>query len=96
MFEDKTLICKECGKEFVFSVGEQERFAELGFENDPVRCYECRVARKKARNPKPERVFHDAICAECGGPARVPFEPKEDGRPVFCSACYAKKQENAE
>ncbi|MBE6751996.1 MAG: zinc-binding protein, partial [Ruminococcaceae bacterium] len=24
MYEDKTLICKECGKEFTFTAGEQE------------------------------------------------------------------------
>ena len=24
MYEDKTLICKECGNEFVFTAGEQE------------------------------------------------------------------------
>ena len=24
MYEDKTLICKECGEEFVFTAGEQE------------------------------------------------------------------------
>ena len=24
MFQDKTLICKECGNEFVFTAGEQE------------------------------------------------------------------------
>ncbi|MDD6771089.1 MAG: zinc-ribbon domain-containing protein [Inconstantimicrobium porci] len=44
--EDKTIVCKDCGKEFVFSVGEQEFFKEKGFENDPVRCPECRKARK--------------------------------------------------
>ena len=44
--EDKTIVCKDCGKEFVFSVGEQEFFKEKGFENDPVRCPECRRARK--------------------------------------------------
>ncbi|WP_238882185.1 zinc-ribbon domain-containing protein [Clostridium sp. YIM B02551] len=44
--EDKTLVCKDCGKEFVFTVGEQEFFKEKGFENDPVRCPECRKARK--------------------------------------------------
>ena len=26
--EDKTIVCKDCGKEFVFSVGEQEFFKE--------------------------------------------------------------------
>ena len=24
MFEDKTLVCKDCGKEFVWTAGEQE------------------------------------------------------------------------
>ncbi|MBQ7473634.1 MAG: zinc-ribbon domain containing protein, partial [Oscillospiraceae bacterium] len=24
MYEDKTLVCKECGNEFIFSAGEQE------------------------------------------------------------------------
>ena len=38
MYEDKTLICKECGKEFVFTAGEQEFYASKGFENEPQRC----------------------------------------------------------
>ncbi|WP_244833081.1 zinc-ribbon domain-containing protein [Clostridium sp. BJN0001] len=48
--EDKTLVCKDCGKEFVFTVGEQEFYKEKGFENDPVRCPECRKKRKAQRN----------------------------------------------
>ena len=48
--EDKTLVCKDCGKEFIFTVGEQEFFKEKGFDNDPVRCPECRKARKVQRN----------------------------------------------
>ena len=35
MYEDKTLVCKECGKEFVFSAGEQEFYAERGFPLSP-------------------------------------------------------------
>lgn len=27
-FQDKTLVCKDCGKEFVFSAGEQAFYAE--------------------------------------------------------------------
>ena len=30
MYEDKTIICKECGKEFTFTAGEQEFYAEKG------------------------------------------------------------------
>ena len=27
MYEDKTLVCKDCGNEFVFTAGEQEFYA---------------------------------------------------------------------
>ena len=90
MYEDKTLICKDCGNEFVFTAGEQEFYAEKGFENEPQRCKACRDARKNAS--KPARELFDAVCARCGGPAKVPFKPRE-GRDVFCSECFAKMKE---
>ena len=54
MYEDKTLVCKECGKEFVFTAGEQEFYAEKGFQNEPQRCRDCRQARKNANHPQRE------------------------------------------
>ena len=47
---DKTLICKDCGNEFVFTEGEQAFYKEKGFENEPQRCPECRKSRKQSRN----------------------------------------------
>ncbi len=47
---DKKLICKDCGQEFLFTEGEQEFYKEKGFENEPVRCPECRKARKQNNN----------------------------------------------
>lgn len=47
---DKTIVCKDCGNEFVFTVGEQEFFKEKGFDNDPVRCPACRKAKKAQNN----------------------------------------------
>jgi DNA-directed RNA polymerase subunit RPC12/RpoP len=47
--EDKTIFCKDCGNEFVFSTGEQEFFREKGFETDPVRCPDCRKKRKNSK-----------------------------------------------
>jgi CxxC-x17-CxxC domain-containing protein len=35
----------------------------------------------------PRREFFTAVCAGCGGQARVPFEPRGD-RPVYCSDCF--------
>jgi hypothetical protein len=47
---DKTLTCKDCNAEFVFSEGEQTFYKEKGFENEPQRCPDCRRARKQQRN----------------------------------------------
>lgn len=49
-YTDETIICKDCGKEFVFTAGEQRFYEEKGFTNKPVRCKECREARKAQRN----------------------------------------------
>ena len=86
-FEDKVLTCRDCGQEFVFTVGEQEFYEEKGFTNEPSRCRECRQARKQAQGNRAPREMHDAICANCGEATQVPFEPRED-RPVYCRECY--------
>lgn len=86
MFEDKTLVCKECGNEFVFTAGEQEFYAEKGFQNEPQRCKACRDKRKNANREQKE--MFTATCANCGGEAKIPFQPTSD-RPVYCSECFA-------
>lgn len=63
MYEDKTLVCKDCGKEFTFSAGEQEFYAEKGFENEPQRCKECRQARRTVC-VKTRRMY-EIVCASC-------------------------------
>ncbi|MBE5792417.1 MAG: zinc-ribbon domain containing protein [Clostridia bacterium] len=94
MYEDKTLVCKDCGNEFVFTAGEQAFYAEKGFQNEPTRCKSCRDARKASRNNNAggEREMFETVCAECGKPTRVPFIPKSD-RPIYCSECYAAKRQ---
>lgn len=47
---DKTLICKDCGAEFIFTEGEQAFYKEKGFDNEPQRCRECRNIKKQQRN----------------------------------------------
>ena len=89
MYEDITLVCKDCGQEFVFTAGEQEFYASRGFENQPQRCRACRQARKNGTRATGERQMYEATCAACGKIARVPFHPRED-RPVYCSDCFAK------
>ena len=90
MYQDETLVCRDCGKEFVFTAGEQEFYAEKGFQNKPTRCRDCRQAHKAQRSTGTREMF-DAVCANCGAATQVPFQPKGD-KPVYCSACYAAMQ----
>jgi CxxC-x17-CxxC domain-containing protein len=91
--EDKILICKDCGNEFVFSGREQSFFAEKGFQNEPQRCRECRQARRTHsgdERPRTARPSYSAVCADCKVETTVPFRPRGD-RPVYCRACYSSK-----
>ena len=90
MYEDKTLVCKDCGQEFVFTAGEQEFYAEKGFQNEPQRCKACRDARKSQLRANKE--MFETTCANCGNVAKVPFKPSDD-RPVYCSECFAAMKE---
>jgi len=89
MYQDKTLNCKECGAEFIFTAGEQEFYAEKNFQNEPSRCFDCRKAKKEAARSPREKFT--TVCAECGGEATVPFTPKSD-RPILCSDCFSKSR----
>lgn len=64
---DKTLHCKDCGNEFIFSEGEQAFYKEKGFENEPQRCPECRKARKSQRRNNNGGGFNTVGRASNGG-----------------------------
>ena len=95
-YENRQLICSDCGKQFTFTAEEQEFFAEKGF-SEPKRCPECRAARKAQRNEH-RKKFHKqeykVTCSACGCETTVPFEPRQD-KPVYCSDCYKKMQNPA-
>lgn len=86
-FEDKVLNCKECGNEFIFTAGEQEFYAEKGFENEPQRCKSCRANRRASRGNGKTREMFTVTCADCGTETQVPFQPRDE-RPVYCRDCF--------
>jgi CxxC-x17-CxxC domain-containing protein len=77
-FEDKSIVCVDCGQEFVHSAKDQERYAQRGFTNEPKRCRTCRDKRKAQaggnRGP--------------GGGNRADAPPPRSGgsRPVFSAS----------
>ncbi len=89
VYEDRTLVCRDCGEEFVFSAGEQAFFARKGLQHLPQRCAACRASARRTRLSSGAREYHAAVCSMCGGQAVVPFAPRAD-RPVYCSTCFDK------
>lgn len=94
-FVDRTLTCRDCGKEFIFTAGEQEFYAQRGLMNEPKRCFDCRQARRSSdgggggsAGPRPAREMHEITCANCGRTAYVPFAPT-GSRPVYCADCFS-------
>ena len=93
---DKTLVCRDCGQEFTFTVGEQEFYLSRGLQNEPSRCSECRATRRRERSGgyNQPRQMYTVVCDDCGSETTVPFEPRE-GRPVYCKECYGKHRESS-
>lgn len=90
---DKTLTCKECNVNFIFSENEQAFYREKGFQNEPQRCPDCRAANKRARRGGSgggSREMFPATCAACGIETTVPFKPTSD-KPVYCKDCFQSR-----
>lgn len=90
-YQDETIVCKDCGEEFVFTAGEQRFYAEKGFMNKPKACKACRDKKKNGGRAPAERQYYEAVCSDCGGVAKLTFQPSED-RPVYCSACFEARR----
>jgi CxxC-x17-CxxC domain-containing protein len=100
---DKSIKCRDCGEEFVFTAGEQTFYKERGFQHEPTRCKRCREDKKRqttggaaggagamhssAPSGSGAREFHEAVCSSCGVATQVPFRPTE-GKPVYCRDCF--------
>ena len=84
-FEDKTLTCRDCQSDFMFTAGEQDYYTEKGLRRVPKRCPACLTARRRIARERMTEV----ACASCGIAASVPFVPHLDC-PVYCNACFER------
>lgn len=107
-FTDKSIVCRDCGATFSWSASEQEFYASRGFENEPVRCRDCRNRRKQERGQLTGAPVA-AMATNTGGMGRRPREMfpavcddcgKEtqvpfqptSGKPVYCSECFERRR----
>lgn len=70
---DINLTCRQCGREFVFTKGEQEFYELKGFTS-PSRCQECRSTK--------QNQSHHLVCSQCG-------TELEKGTSIYCTTCLA-------
>ena len=83
---DKILKCSDCGKDFIFTAGEQEFHEKKGFSNPPKRCIDCK-AEKKAQHLIAQSG--DSPVARAKKPSwKTKADPNERVRfPAVCSRC---------
>lgn len=94
-FQDSNINCIDCGKEFVWTIGEQVFFRDKGLKNPPKRCKECKQAKNERlaaitaaqTSGVKQRIEVSVNCAKCASYTTVPFYPSQ-GRPVFCRSCF--------
>jgi len=87
--EDRTLVCKDCGKKFIWTAGEQKFFIDKGLKNIPKRCKICTADYKNQLREKHPAWW--VKCRDCGRKAEVSFEPK--GEDILCEECFNKEIE---
>lgn len=92
--KDKTLICNDCKRKFIFPVKEQKLFGQKGWK-DPIRCRYCRRQKKilslaltdKAKMR--EEIQFLEVCDKCGRQFYTKFKRKKDEK-VYCDDCWAE------
>ena len=94
-YQDRSIVCVDCGEDFTWTVGEQVFFHDKGLRNEPKRCKPCKQAKNdrlaaisfaQASGAK-QRIEVTVMCAQCNEQTTVPFYPSQ-GRPVYCRACF--------
>ena len=87
-FQDKVLKCSDCGKDFIFTSGEQLFFHDKQFHNNPKRCKACKLKRGSGSTVRAETRTNCSVCAQ---ETTVPFRPTQ-GRPVLCRSCFEQSR----
>ena len=82
-FEDRAILCVDCGEEFTWTAGEQLFFHDKGLRNEPKRCKPCKqaknerlaaIAAAQATGVR-QRIEVSVSCAQCGQQTTVIFYP---------------------
>ena len=88
-FKEKTLICRDCGRNFIWTANEQKFFADKGLKNVPSRCENCRLIYKEKHKFK---VSSPVKCSDCQAEGEIAYLPENKKDLILCETCFAKRQ----
>jgi CxxC-x17-CxxC domain-containing protein len=97
-YADKTITCRDCGMDFVFTSGEQEFYAQKGFTNEPTRCPSCRQQRKASgggrggRSSYGERDSYGGGRDSYSGGGRGGYGGQREMFTTTCASCGREAQ----
>jgi CxxC-x17-CxxC domain-containing protein len=110
-YADKTISCRDCQTDFVFTSGEQEFYAQKGFSNEPTRCPSCRQSRKSSsgggggyrdRDSSGSRGGYGGSSREmhsatCASCGKVALVPfvPRGDKPVYCTDCFQQQRRSS-
>lgn len=93
-FSDRTLTCRDCGQQFVFTAGEQDFYQSRGLTNEPGRCQDCRRARKQSGGGGGGGRYAYSTATDYGANSSGAgySRPRREMYPATCSQCGKETQ----
>ena len=91
-YADKTIACRDCGTDFVFTAGEQEFYAQKGFTNEPTRCPACRQQRKASGGGRGSYGERDSYGSRGGGGGYSSGGGSREMHTTTCASCGKEAQ----
>ena len=92
--KDKYLICKDCKRKFIYTIGEQKWVGQHGYK-DPTRCRACRRIKKVLKLALEEgvsikdNITFKEVCDKCGRAFYTTLKRKS-GEKIYCDDCWTE------
>ena len=90
--KDTVEICRDCRKQFAFTIWEQKLFGQKGWVK-PVRCPVCRQRRRILKSALEDGIsisdqgVHETICAKCETKFLSTLKIKQNEK-EYCPNCW--------